>query len=118
MPRNTEVFELTFRGVGPVRSDDILADPRSGKMAPYKGMPPGHLPVRSYLAVPVTSRSRQVIGGLFFGHPQPGMFSARAERIPARLAAQAAVAIDNARAFSDEPARIAARKSAEENCRS
>ena len=49
MPRNTAIFEPTFRGRGPVRSDDILADPRYGKNAPYKGMPEGHLPVRSYL---------------------------------------------------------------------
>jgi hypothetical protein len=50
MPRNTQIFEPTFRGVGPVRSPDILADPRYGKMEPYNGMPPGHLAVRSYLA--------------------------------------------------------------------
>ena len=71
MPRNTAVFEPTFKGEGIVRSDDILADSRYGKNAPYHGMPEGHLPVRSYLAVPVTSRSGEVIGGLFFGHPQP-----------------------------------------------
>ena len=63
MPRNTEVFEPTFRGKGPVRSPDILADPRYGKSEPYKGMPPGHLPVRSYLAVPVMSRGGEVLGG-------------------------------------------------------
>ena len=50
MPRNTAIFEPTFRGRAPVRSDDILADPRYGKSAPYHGMPKGHLPVRSYLA--------------------------------------------------------------------
>ena len=67
MPRNTAVFEPTFRGRGPVRSDDILSDARYGKSAPYHGMPDGHLPVRSYLAVPVVSRSGEVLGGLFFG---------------------------------------------------
>ena len=36
---------------------DILADPRYGKSEPYRGMPQGHLPVRSYLAVPVLSRA-------------------------------------------------------------
>ena len=41
MPRNTAIFEPTFRGRGPVRSDDILADPRYGKSAPYHGMPEG-----------------------------------------------------------------------------
>ena len=31
MPRNTAVFEPTFRGTGTLRSPDILADPRYGK---------------------------------------------------------------------------------------
>ncbi|MCD6073270.1 MAG: multi-sensor hybrid histidine kinase [Rhodospirillales bacterium] len=97
MPRNTAVFDPTFRGEGVIRSDDILADPRYGKSAPYHGMPEGHLPVRSYLAVPVISRTSDVLGGLFFGHPEPAVFTPRAERIVVALAAQAAVAIDNAR---------------------
>ena len=114
MPRNTQIFEPTFRGTGPVRSPDILADPRYGKMEPYRGMPPGHLPVRSYLAVPVLSRGGEVLGGLFFGHAQPAMFSARAERILMGLAAQAAVAIDNARLYQTSVREVAARKDAEE----
>ncbi|TMJ80767.1 MAG: GAF domain-containing protein [Alphaproteobacteria bacterium] len=81
MPRNTAVFEPTFRGTGVVRSPDILADPRYGKSEPYRGMLPGHLPVRSYLAVPVVSRSGGVLGGLFFGHHQPGIFTDRAQSI-------------------------------------
>jgi signal transduction histidine kinase len=60
-------------------------------------MPEGHLPVRSYLAVPVTSRSGEVIGGLFFGHAATGVFNERSERGLTGLAAEAAVAIDNAR---------------------
>lgn len=114
MPRNTEIFEPTFRGKGPVRSPDILADPRYGKMEPYRGMPPGHLPVRSYLAVPVLSRGGDVLGGLFFGHAQPGIFSERAERILMGLAAQAAVAIDNSRLYQTSVREVAARKEAEE----
>jgi hypothetical protein len=35
MPRNTKIFEPTFRGTGVVRSPDILADPRYGQMEPY-----------------------------------------------------------------------------------
>jgi PAS domain S-box-containing protein len=99
MPRNTAVFEPTFRGTGVVRSDDILADPRYGKNPPYSGMPEGHLPVRSYLAVPVVSRSGEVLGGLFFGHPEPGVFAERDERVIVGVAAQAAIAIDNARLY-------------------
>ena len=97
MPRNTAVFGPTFAGEGIVRVDDITRDPRYGRNAPHFGMPKGHLPVCSYLAVPVTSRSGEVLGGLFFGHSQPGRFTEAAERIVAGIAAQAAVAIDNAR---------------------
>ena len=113
MPRNTAVFEPTFRGRAPVRSDDILNDARYGKNAPYHGMPEGHLPVRSYLAVSVVSRSGEVLGGLFFGHPQPRVFTERAERIVSALAAHAAVAIDNARLHTANQAEIAARRQAE-----
>jgi len=81
MPRNTEVFEPTFKGTGIVRSADITKDPRYGHNAPYHGMPPGHLPVRSYLAVPVKSQTGEVLGGLFFGHSDAGVFDERAERL-------------------------------------
>lgn len=99
MPRNTSVFGPTFRGEGIVRSADITQDPRYGKNAPRHGMPEGHLPVRSYLAVPVRSRSGEILGGIFLGHATPGVFDAQAETLTAGLAAQAAVAIDNARLF-------------------
>jgi len=100
MPRNTQVFGPTFSGAGIVRSDDITRDPRYGHNAPYRGMPPGHPPVRSYLAVPVASRSGEVLGGLFFGHPEPARFTETHERMLVGVAAQAAVAIDNARLYN------------------
>jgi PAS domain S-box-containing protein len=96
-PRSTSVFGATFRGEGVVRSADITADPRYGHNHPYRGMPEGHLRVRSYLAVPVKTASGQVLGGLFFGHPDPGVFDERAERLALAVAAQAAVAVENAR---------------------
>jgi signal transduction histidine kinase len=99
MPRATAVFGPTFEGAGVIRSGDITRDPRYGRNAPFRGMPEGHLPVRSYLAVPVTSRSGEVIGGLFFGHPEPDIFSDRSERVMTGLAAQAAIALDNAALF-------------------
>ena len=99
MPRNTKVFGPTFAGEGVVRVADITQDPRYGQNPPYRGMPGGHLPVRSYLAVPVISRSGEVLGGLFFGHAQPDVFSERAEQLVVGLAAQTAVALDNARLY-------------------
>ena len=105
-PRATAIFAPTFNGEGVIRLDDVRKDPRYGKMAPHHGLPQGHLPVCSYLAVPVASRSGSVLGGLLFGHGQPAMFSERHERIIVGIAAQAAIAIDNARLF--ERAKLAA----------
>lgn len=101
MPRKTLLFDATYRGEGVVRADDVTLDPRYGKCPPHYGLPPGHLPVRSYLAVPVVSRLGEVLGGLFFGHAEAGVFDERAERLAQGVAAQAAVAIDNARLYGN-----------------
>ena len=114
MPRATAVFEPTFVGSGVVRSDDILLDPRYGRNTPYHGMPKGHLPVRSYLAVPVMSRSGEVLGGLFFGHATPGMFRHEHETALLGLAGHAATAVDNARLFSAASREIEERRRAED----
>ena len=72
MPRNTKIFEPTFTATGTVRYDDVTQQPHYGQNPPHQGMPRGHLPVRSYLAVPVVSPfTKEAIGGLFFGHPEP-----------------------------------------------
>lgn len=99
MPRATDLFGPTFRGEGTIRIEDVKKDERYGKNSPYYGMPKGHLPVTSYLAVPVTSRTGEVLGGLFFGHPEAGVFTEREARIVEGLAAQTAIAMDNARLF-------------------
>ncbi|WP_157217117.1 response regulator [Flavisphingomonas formosensis] len=117
MPRNTAVFAPTFEGTEVVRSDDILEDPRYGRNAPWRGMPEGHLPVRSYLAVPVASRNGDVLGGLFFGHPEPGRFDARHERLMVGIAAQASIAIDNTRLYEAGKREIDERRRAEEELR-
>jgi PAS domain S-box-containing protein len=114
MPRNTEVFAPTFLGQGIVRSDDITKDPRYGKNTPRRGMPEGHLPVRSYLAVSVISRTGEVLGGLFFGHARTGVFNERSERGLSGLAAEAAVAIDNVRLSQAMQREIEERKRAQE----
>ncbi|AFZ69752.1 GAF domain-containing protein [Deinococcus peraridilitoris] len=99
LPRMTQVFGPTFAGEGVIRVADITRDPRYGHNAPHYGMPAGHLPVRSYLAVPVVSRTGEVPGALFFGHAEPGVFTAQAEQLAVGLAAQTAIALDNARLF-------------------
>jgi signal transduction histidine kinase len=117
MPRKTAIFQPTFDGEGPVRSDDITQDSRYGKSEPHFGMPEGHLPLRSYLAVPVISRSGEVLGGLFFGHPDVGVFTERHEQLLLGVASQAAIALDNARLFDEAHREIEQRRQAQEEIR-
>lgn len=99
--RPTAVLSPLFRNEAPIRSDDITKDPRYGRAGPHHGMPAGHLPVRSYLAVPVVLRSGEPIGAFLFGHPEPGVFTDRSERMVLAIASQAAIALDNARLYED-----------------
>ena len=100
-PRATAVFAPTFHGTAIVRLDDVTEDPRYGQNPPFMGMPKGHLPVRSYLAVPVKGMSGEVLGGLFFGHSRPGVFTEQHERLAVGVAAWASVALENARLYSE-----------------
>jgi PAS domain S-box-containing protein len=114
LPRNTALFAPTFSGAGIIRSDDIRTDPRYAKNAPHHGMPKGHLPVVSYLAVPVVSRAGDVHGGLFFGHDRPAAFTKESEEVVKGIAAHAANAITNARLLEAARAEIAKRGRAEQ----
>ena len=113
MPRSAALSGPGFRDEGIMRIGDVTQDPRYNRHTPLPGMPHG-LATRSYLVVPVVSRSGESLGGLFFGHAKAGVFTEGHERIIAGLAGQAAVAIDNARLFdaaqkARETAEIASR---------
>jgi PAS domain S-box-containing protein len=99
--RGTAIFSPTFDGDEPVRLDDVTTDPRYGQAAPSFVMPAGHLPVRSYLAVPVKGARGDVFGGLFFGHSRAGAFTEQHERLALGVAAWASVALENARLYAD-----------------
>ena len=113
MPGKTAIFEPTFSGAGVVLSDDITRDSRYGRSAPHHGMPEGHLPVRSYLAVPVLSRTGEVLGALLLGHSMPGVFGELAKDRVLGLASQAAVAMDNARLFQENERELEQRRKVE-----
>jgi PAS domain S-box-containing protein len=99
MPRNTQLFDLTFKDKQVVRSANIALDARYGHNAPHHGMPVGHLPVVSYMAVPVISSSGEVIGSLLFGHRHENIFTVEHEDIIGSVASQAAVALENSTLF-------------------
>ncbi|MCQ4313738.1 response regulator [Pseudomonas stutzeri] len=116
-PRATAVFAPSFAGTEIIRSDDITQDPRYGKSGPHFGMPHGHLPVTSYLAIPVVSRTGEVLGALLFGHEKSAVFTARHEWLMAGVAGHAAVAFDNARLLESAQREITERRRAEEALR-
>lgn len=101
IPRVTASLRSDLKRNGVLRSDDILSDTRYDGSAPHFGLPSGHSPVRSYMSVPVVSRSGAIIGGMFFGHPDVGVFDANDERLMAGLATQAAIAVDNVQVYED-----------------
>jgi signal transduction histidine kinase len=85
-PDATALFAPTFHGEGVVRLADVTQDRRNGS-------------VRSYLAVPVKAASGDVLGGLFFGHSQAGVFTEQHEQLAMGIAAWTSVALENARLY-------------------
>ena len=107
------LYPPALRSEGVVRIEDIARDPHYAGSAPRFGLPGGHPAagepaLRSYMAVPVAARSGELLGTMFFGHPEPAVFTERSERIVRGIAAQAAIAVDNARLYE------ATRRAAEE----
>jgi len=77
----------------PIRLDDLSSDRRS------VGFPANHPPMKSFLGVPVVSRG-QVFGNLYLTEKEGGgSFTGEDERLAIALAAQAGVAVDNARLY-------------------
>ena len=95
---NLDLLAPVIRGEGIFRCPDAnqlpWATPGGPALRPQR--PQGD---RSYLAAPVVSRSGEVLGGLFFAHSAVAWFSDRHEALLKGVAAQAAIAMDNARLF-------------------
>lgn len=90
---NTTILGPTFAGSAIVCSADITKDPRCG-LGPFFSNSAGYPAVRSYLAVPVKMRSGEVLGGLFYGHEDAGVFDPESADLVAAVAAQAGGAIE------------------------
>ena len=107
-PRITRLFEPTFTGGASVRIGDVTQDER------FSGLPIGHLPLRSYLSTPVVGRDSRTIGALLFGHPDVDVFTEDAQHLLELVAAHAAVAVENARLYTDsDDARLLAEERAQ-----
>ncbi len=92
-------FDAIFNDAAVLRYDDIRKDSSCNIMMSVFKEHPAHRPLRSYLAVPVLSGQNKIIGGLFFGHKEPGVFKAHHEDMMINIANLAAVALDNARLY-------------------
>ena len=90
------LFLSTLRANTAKRRDDVSAEIPNG---PYFKTPSGAEPVRSCIVASIQSRHGDVLGGLFFGHSEAGRFGERQQSIVLGIAAQAAIALDNARLF-------------------
>jgi PAS domain S-box-containing protein len=95
LPQAQALFASSASATRIIRSEDVLADPSYGEHLLYFG-PPEELLVRSYLAVPVVSRSGVIHGGLLIGYHHTRRFARRDELMLSGLAVPAAIAIDNA----------------------
>ena len=90
LPRGLGILGVLIEDARPLRLDDLTRDPRS------VGFPPNHPPMRSFLGVPVMTRG-VAFGNLYLAEKQPeGSFTEEDEETVTLLAAQAAVAIENA----------------------
>jgi signal transduction histidine kinase len=90
LPRGRGILGVLIEDARPLRLDDLTRDPRS------VGFPPNHPPMHSFLGVPVMTRG-VAFGNLYLAEKQPaGSFTEEDEEIVRLLAAQAAVAIENA----------------------
>lgn len=94
-PRGRGLLGVLLEEGSPLRLDDISGDPRSF------GFPPHHPAMRSFLGVPITVRGR-VFGRLYLTEKrEAGSFSGDDERLALTLAAQAGVAVENARLYDE-----------------
>ncbi|HEY7693477.1 MAG TPA: GAF domain-containing sensor histidine kinase [Gaiellaceae bacterium] len=93
LPRGRGILGVLIRESRALRLHDLTADPRS------VGIPPNHPPMRTFLGVPIMLRG-VAYGNLYLTEKEGGEdFTAEDEELVTLLAAQAAVAIENARLY-------------------
>lgn len=93
LPRGRGILGVLIREATPLRLHELGQDPRS------VGFPPNHPPMNTFLGVPVMLRG-VAYGNLYLTEKAAGEdFSEADEELVTLLAAQAAVAIENARLY-------------------
>jgi PAS domain S-box-containing protein len=95
------IFSDNFIAEGIVRLADVRQEPKLNAHAVEIGLTKADLPIVSYLAVPVLSKSGRIIGCLFLGHKEANKFNQEHESLVLSIASQAASAMDNAELFQE-----------------
>jgi signal transduction histidine kinase len=91
-PHGRGILGVLIQDARPLRLHDLTEDPRS------VGFPPGHPAMHTFLGVPIVLRS-VAYGNLYLTEKDGGDFTDEDEELLILLAAQAAVAIENARLY-------------------
>ena len=91
-PHGRGILGVLIHDARPLRLHDLTEDPRS------VGFPPGHPPMHSFLGVPIRLRG-VAYGNLYLTEKESGDFTDEDEELVTLLAAQAAVALENARLY-------------------
>ncbi len=107
-----KICRAVFEQGRALRFSDIAEDPEFGGSSD-EAHANDRARARSVMAVPVSSRNGQIQGLLLFAHERAGAFTERSERLVTGLAAQAAVALENGRLYSEAQHEIEERKQAQ-----
>jgi two-component system, NarL family, sensor histidine kinase DevS len=91
-PHGRGILGVLIQDARPLRLHDLTQDPRS------VGFPPGHPPMHTFLGVPILLRGA-AYGNLYLTEKDEGDFTDEDEELVTLLAAQAAVAVENARLY-------------------
>jgi signal transduction histidine kinase len=91
-PHGRGILGVLIQDARPLRLHDLSQDPRS------VGFPPGHPPMHTFLGVPIVLRGA-AYGNLYLTEKDEGDFTDEDEELVTLLAAQAAVAVENARLY-------------------
>jgi signal transduction histidine kinase len=98
LPRGRGVLGVLIRDPKPLRLTEVGDHPHSF------GFPAGHPPMHSFLGVPILVRG-EPFGNLYLTEKENGRFDERDEEAVVVLADWAAIAIANARSYSDVESR-------------
>jgi signal transduction histidine kinase len=95
LPVGKGILGVLVREAKPLRLKDLTMDPRA------HGLPTNHPPIKSFLGVPIVSKGK-VFGNLYLTEKRGAEeFSQDDEDIAKTLAAQAAIAIENASLYEE-----------------